>query len=221
MLSLYNIAETRWDENKLNQYCSHLSLFQQQRLSFINDPRKKQQKITGLLLLKAAFHISGFDHTAVNLDDLVYTSAGKPVIDNQIHCSISHSEECTIITLSKNTVIGIDIEKIKLIRLNDFKEHFTRGEWLTIQSSPDVLNSFYKLWTRKEALLKALGTGFLNDLHQVEVLLEEIICQKTTFFFLTGLINSEYIVSLAHTKSNESKSLDPQFVSLSDLGGLT
>ena len=108
-----------------------------------------------------------------------------------------------------------------MIRLNDFKEHFTRGEWLTIQSSPDVLNSFYKLWTRKEALLKALGTGFLNDLHQVEVLLEEIICQKTTFFFLTGLINSEYIVSLAHTRSNESKSLDPQFVSLSDLGGLT
>ena len=65
-----------------------------------------------------------------------------------------------------NMQIGVDVEDvtrsidIELI----IKDYFTFEEQNEILSAPSPASVFFKLWTRKEALVKATGTGLTNQL---------------------------------------------------------
>ena len=92
----------------------------------------------------------------------------KPFIDFpscDIHFNISHSGDLILIAFSKRE-LGIDIEQ----RNPDFDfydmlgEHFNTAEKLFISGRGDQVKSFYHLWTRKEALAKALGRGLRENL---------------------------------------------------------
>ena len=62
--------------------------------------------------------------------------------------------------------IGVDVEDVN--RNIDIaliiKDYFTFEEQNEILNSPSPANVFFKLWTRKEALVKATGTGLTNQL---------------------------------------------------------
>lgn len=194
----YTISKNQWSYSDIDLYSLSLPLFLQKRLSPIVNPQKKQKKIIALLLLRTALKMVGLNH--ISLNDLSYTPSGKPIFDGTIHCSISYTEDYTAIILS-NKLIGIDIEKIKRIKPDDFKEYLTKNEWEFIINSPDVLESFFIIWTRKEALLKTVGSGLLNPINEFEVLRESVTIKKMNFTFLSKRINEDYIVSLATTLS--------------------
>ena len=81
---------------------------------------------------------------------------GKPYIMNSdFRFNISHSRSQVVCLASKNHVFGIDLEEIKLLKFNEFNNHFTHLEL----SQVEILGAshFYKLWTIKEALIKCLG----------------------------------------------------------------
>jgi len=65
-----------------------------------------------------------------------------------------------------NLQIGIDVEDIS--RSIDIaliiKDYFTFEEQEQILNSTSPANVFFKLWTRKEALVKATGTGLISEL---------------------------------------------------------
>lgn len=52
-----------------------------------------------------------------------------------------------------------------------FKELFSANEWKVFLEFPDdrKLYEFYKVWTRKEAYFKALGTGLSKPLNEIEI----------------------------------------------------
>ncbi|MGI4749746.1 MAG: 4'-phosphopantetheinyl transferase family protein [Janthinobacterium lividum] len=82
--------------------------------------------------------------------------------------NVSHSGGWILIAISKNPV-GVDVEQINTSfnyqNLLDFS--FSSIEKNCIQTAAIPINSFYKLWTRKEALLKATGKGLVDDLTQI------------------------------------------------------
>ncbi len=88
---------------------------------------------------------------------------GKPSLtENKIHFNISHRGGLSALAFSFSSEIGIDVEKID----PDFnvdqisKAFFSRDENRYLNDFPFGPNKkFYMLWTRKEAFLKALGTG--------------------------------------------------------------
>jgi 4'-phosphopantetheinyl transferase len=98
----------------------------------------------------------------------------KPMISNpvcDIHFNISHSGEWVLIGMARNE-LGIDIEKINL-RFEFFDlldEHFNEAERSYISGASNPTVAFYYLWTRKEALTKAWGTGLQENLKTVSVL---------------------------------------------------
>lgn len=102
---------------------------------------------------------------------------GKPYVTSQdrsaIHFSASRSDEFVMLAFSCINSIGIDIEKIRNIpdMLEIVERHFTHNEKKEILSCPEKLRLelFYKLWTRKEAVLKAQGQGLLRPLNSVNV----------------------------------------------------
>ena len=81
--------------------------------------------------------------------------------------SLSHSRSLALIAWSSDTDLGIDVEDIDhaIDPLDLAVRVFSLPEQRTLADlSEDARRcAFFDLWTRKEALLKALGTGFTRD----------------------------------------------------------
>ena len=91
---------------------------------------------------------------------------------NPVYFNITHTREAFALTISRHYYVGIDMEKVNpgLDFYSIVKTYFSKRESdFILQSESEAKNRFFLLWTRKEALLKALGTGIINELTQIEV----------------------------------------------------
>lgn len=98
--------------------------------------------------------------------EISYDVFGRPFINNSnLNISLSYANDFFVIATSLNKLVGIDIEEITdidnleqqaLIFMNDDEISF----W---KKSNDKISLFYHFWTAKEAILKALGKGFLLE----------------------------------------------------------
>jgi 4'-phosphopantetheinyl transferase len=120
--------------------------------------------VLGRLLLKAGLESLGKGHL---FDTIQISKNGKPYIEG-LSFSISHTENRVVCAISENGEIGLDIEKIKPIDLQNFVAFFTETEMQTIKAASDPMDVFYRYWTRKESIIKALGTN-LAYLHKIEI----------------------------------------------------
>ena len=97
----------------------------------------------------------------------------KPYLESHpyLFFNISHSEDYAVIAIS-NKKIGIDIEYMS----EDFKytellpDIFGNNEIVSIENSANTKETFYTLWTRKEAFVKALGKGIDEDFKYIPCL---------------------------------------------------
>jgi 4'-phosphopantetheinyl transferase len=103
---------------------------------------------------------------------------GKPALaspwsHSRLHFSTSHSADLGLVAVALDSVVGIDVERIR--PLSDFealvRRFFAASENDTLVSLPESerLSAFFHGWSRKEALLKAIGTGLSLGLDQVVV----------------------------------------------------
>lgn len=120
----------------------------------------------GKLLLRKALEDAGVPLSSLHLR---YTSYGRPCLDNAPDFSISHSGSMAVCAISYAGTIGIDIEEIKPVEIDDFTSVFTKTEWKTIYTSANTNYWFYHFWTAKEAALKAKGTGLQWSMEAVSV----------------------------------------------------
>lgn len=83
---------------------------------------------------------------------------GKPFLPDGPAFSISHSGDWVLLAVDENDV-GADIEQILPWQAGMAQLVFTPLEqvWLRAQAGDAA---FYRLWTGKEAIMKALGLGF-------------------------------------------------------------
>lgn len=97
----------------------------------------------------------------------------KPfLLSNQMFFNISHTRESFAIALARDFHVGIDLEKIKQsINFHPIIENYfsNKEREYILDLKAQSIDRFFQLWTRKEALLKALGTGIINNLRQVNV----------------------------------------------------
>jgi 4'-phosphopantetheinyl transferase len=93
-------------------------------------------------------------------------SYGKPALNLplcRLSFNMSHSGELTLIALCLDSAIGVDVEIIRPIA--EWEEiassHFSQHERESLQAEEPAerLNAFFRCWTRKEALIKAIGMG--------------------------------------------------------------
>lgn len=99
-----------------------------------------------------------------------YTPHGKPEIANADHgglqFNLAHSDSLALLAVRRDHPIGIDLEKRRPITDSNAeyiaRTAFTPAERdaLAQLSSEDYLPAFFRCWTRKEAVMKAHGSGF-------------------------------------------------------------
>ncbi len=104
-----------------------------------------------------------------SLRDLKYNPFNKPFLNEEIDFSISHSGEYVVCALGIRQKVGVDIEEIKRIQLDDFKQFFTQEQFESILYASDPHMEFYKLWTIKESVVKADGRGLSFPLLNIRI----------------------------------------------------
>lgn len=97
----------------------------------------------------------------VMLDKLCFTAVGRPYLEQQPDFNISHAGNMVACAVSTTGRTGIDLEEIRPVELEDFREQFTAEEWTQICAAKDPLLHFYQYWTMKEAVAKANGVGIV------------------------------------------------------------
>jgi 4'-phosphopantetheinyl transferase len=93
---------------------------------------------------------------------------GKPRLDapdgDGIEFNLSHSHGRLLIAVCRESPVGIDIEridrKVDPISLTETALSTDDQERLRAAAAADRHSLFFSLWTRREAALKAVGTGF-------------------------------------------------------------
>lgn len=116
---------------------------------------------------------------------IVYDKYNKPWLEgNSLFFNISHTRWAFTFAISQSSRVGVDLEKTE--RNIDFetiiKRFFCRSECEFILESPgDSANRFFLLWTRKEALLKALGIGIETKHLWLEVFRQKNILDRKLF----------------------------------------
>ncbi|MFT3990485.1 MAG: 4'-phosphopantetheinyl transferase superfamily protein [Luteolibacter sp.] len=91
---------------------------------------------------------------------LATTSFGKPLLAapyDFLHFNLSHCPDLALLAISEKGPIGIDIEPIsRASGLPECASSFCHPR--EIETQPDAIK-LLEIWTAKEAVLKALGTG--------------------------------------------------------------
>lgn len=101
-----------------------------------------------------------------------FLQAGKPVFAQRddLHFSLSHSGPYAMCAISDRTV-GVDIQQIKPVHLSVARRfHFRERDWLANQPPAEQNNAFFRIWTRKEAWVKAVSYDQLLSLDQEDVI---------------------------------------------------
>ena len=98
---------------------------------------------------------------------------GKPFLEtpDQIHFNLSHSGGLMMLVVSPDCPVGADIEKVEPMTEDIARVAFTERECaqLAALSPSHRLREHYKLWTCKEAVLKAHGTGLMVEPQHVDI----------------------------------------------------
>ncbi|MDR2510410.1 MAG: 4'-phosphopantetheinyl transferase superfamily protein [Spirochaetaceae bacterium] len=87
---------------------------------------------------------------------------GKPYIEGAPCFNVSHSKRLVCAAFSDSEV-GIDVEYVRDVNIAGISRRFSSAERDFIEKSADPKAAFFYVWTRKEAFLKARGSGFFCD----------------------------------------------------------
>lgn len=96
-------------------------------------------------------------HPEATDDAFLYDDNGKPYIPGGAPFSISHSGRYVAVMVGEG---GIDIEQIKSVSDKVISRTLSAAEMEFLSAAEDKTDAFFKLWTLKESIAKAIGTGF-------------------------------------------------------------
>lgn len=138
-----------------------------------------------------------------------YAKAAKPFLLAPNHIplqfNLSHSSELALYAITLNQAIGVDIEKVQPdYNQGTAKRYFSLKEYNALMQLPseERITGFYRIWSRKEALLKATGKGLTLPLSSFSVAAHDItelisLNQKETWTLLPLSIHDDYQSAVA------------------------
>ncbi len=101
-----------------------------------------------------------------------FLQAGKPVFAQRedLHFSLSHSGPYAMCAISDHE-IGADVQQIRPVHMSVARRfHFRERDWLAEQPHEEQNRDFFRIWTRKEAWVKAVSRNQLLRLDQEDVI---------------------------------------------------
>lgn len=127
-----------------------------------------------------------------------YGANGKPDLVGSLRFNLSHSENHAALAVVEGADIGIDLQHFRPVEPDVAKRFFSGGEQTELAQLPPAQwsDGFYRCWTRKEAVVKALGTGLTLELDSFDVTLTPNAPARLTRFATDPMITNS--LSLHH-----------------------
>ena len=106
-------------------------------------------------------------------------ASGKPRLEPDGHAhplefNIAHTDGLCLIACARESALGVDVERVRPLPELDAmaRKYLAPREKAQWESAPEVERTalFYRFWSAKEALLKALGSGLRIPPAQVDTL---------------------------------------------------
>ena len=196
---LYTYLNETQHEALLKKYTDDCTIDFRQRLLKFRRWQDQQASLLGRVLLENG--IKEVYHCEV--PKITLGKYGKPFFErSNIQFNITHSQHLVICAITANHEIGIDVEYQKPIDLSDFRFQMTDKEWQWISTAENPEASFYEYWTKKEAIIKAVGKGFSANLKSFEIIASknEVLFEQINWKLKMLQINPDYICHLALNK---------------------
>lgn len=127
--------------------------------------RGKTQSALAYLLLIFALKEEGVFQ---EMPEFYYGEHKKPYLKNypDWHFNFSHCKNAVCCVLSKEEV-GVDIEEVGTYKESLASYISNETELYLLHKSDDPADEFYRLWTRKEAAFKMLGSGITKEIKNI------------------------------------------------------
>jgi 4'-phosphopantetheinyl transferase len=116
--------------------------------------------------------------------EFVYSENGKPhVAETDVEFNVSHSGDWVVLAFGRNRAIGVDVERIRpeMDVMPVSSRYFTPDESVLIGRAEDRQAAFFHFWSRKEAYVKATGSGLFRELSNFSVPFDDV--EKDGWFF--------------------------------------
>ncbi len=153
-----------------------------------------QASLLGKLILLYALNENSVYES---FNKILLSANGKPYfVESDNFFNISHSDQLVVCALSY-CEIGIDIERNVPVNYTDLMHYFSLPEINAINAAADKTLAFYQIWTKKEAVLKALGSGLSISLNTFSVVEQKIFIADREFFFSEVYLDDKYVCSIA------------------------
>ncbi len=179
--------------DRFNDLCAQLQPKEWERVLRFKRWQDAHATLYGRLLLAKAAADYG-----LTLEDVKYTEYAKPYFEGSFDFNIAHSGKLVVCAFSNTTRVGVDVEAIRLINVNDFNSVFTSGELASINDPV----AFFTTWTRKEAIIKADGSGLNLELDKIDTMADSVVLNGTTWHLKTIHSDREHIMSICSDKQD-------------------
>lgn len=156
----------------LTDMLDNLSETEQQKAAAFKLPLMRQRYIAVRYLVRKT--LGQYLQTEPRALKFYADTYGKPFLAcGSLHFNISHTADLLMLAVANFPDIGIDVESIKPRGSLDglAVRCFTETEYQTWRQFPGAQQEavFYRLWTKKEAFVKAVGRGIALGLEKCEV----------------------------------------------------
>lgn len=183
-----------WEKSALDERLGKFPSFVRISILKYTNWKDKQLRVLGKELLQRLLADFGESQLA-DLRTLDYTSNNRPFIKGRIDFNISHSGNKVVCAASAIGKVGLDIEWMAKCNPEDFKEYFNEEDVMHMNADPNPPLLFYRFWTRREALSKAMGSGIL---FKESISLTDLVNLGKKNYQLTNFdIEGSYIAALA------------------------
>ncbi len=182
---------------EMNQYLqSLLSADEMVRAERLIDPLKRHSFVMARSCLRQI--LAKYLGLNPELLKFGYNSSGKPFLSSptkdKLTFNLSHSGSIAILAVAMDGEVGVDIEKIDaaLNFQSVARRYFTLAEMNELEKLSILRRrrQFYRLWTRKEAVLKMYGTGFSLP-GSIETFVQDLDhCTLKNIFLATSYVSA-------------------------------
>ena len=203
----YGDITASWFVAQYDAWQNILNIKEQQRFLDMKSVVKKQQLVMSRYLIHQGLNKLGYSSNN-NYEIINYNQLRLSDIKHSFSLSITHSGNIAAIVLSEQPLkLGIDVELSKVRNFTELAQEFCTPEEVSLlASSANIQESFYQLWTTKEALTKA-GQLSLLDCYRcncVDVLHNEsgvLLWQGERYFFHRLKWENTLGIVLCHNKA--------------------
>lgn len=140
----------------------------QERILRYRRPQDRCARILAKWIVRKACQVFAIGDGTLNSFD--YDERGRPSMAN-LHgfdFNVSHAGERVVCAVAEPGPVGVDVEQLREIAVEEFRDVFPRDAWDRVCAAGMQQSAFFKEWTRLEAVVKAEGCGINAGLREME-----------------------------------------------------